>query len=112
MELAFEDLRRRFDIYLQIVSTADKRERGLIILDESAYETTLQALSRQFRRLGTQWGVIRNIADIPLFVNSKASRLVQLADHIAYATFRRYESGDTSYLALLKTKWATPRRKG
>jgi hypothetical protein len=105
MELAFEDLCKRFDIYLNNVSSPDHKERGLIILDESAYETTLQKLARQFRRLGTQWGNIRNIVDIPMFVDSKASRPIQLADHIAYATYRRYESGDTSYFDIIASRF-------
>ena len=42
--------------------------------------------------------MIRNMAEVPLFVDSRASRLVQLADHVAYAVFRRYESGDASFL--------------
>lgn len=105
MALAFEDLCKRFDLYLQNVSTPDRRERGLIILDESAHETTLQTLSRQFRRIGTQWGGIRNIAEIPMFVDSKASRIIQLADHVAYATYRRYESGDTSYFDIIASRF-------
>ncbi len=105
VELAFEDLCKRFDMYLESVSTPDRRERGLIILDESAYESSLQTLARKFRKLGTQWGGIRNIADIPLFVDSKASRLIQLADHVAYATFRRYESADTSYFDIIASRF-------
>jgi Protein of unknown function (DUF3800) len=101
MELAFEDLTSRFDIYLNNLSISRERQRGLIILDESSYETSLQSLATRFRQLGTQWGGIRHIADIPMFVNSKASRIVQLADHVAYATFRRYESGDASYFDII-----------
>jgi hypothetical protein len=55
----------------------------LVILDESAHETTLQAMARDFRTLGTEWGVIRNLADTPLFLDSRASRVVQLADHVS-----------------------------
>ena len=31
--------------------------------------------------------------------------MIQLADHIAYAVFRRYESGDTQYLDLIAGKF-------
>lgn len=105
MELAFEDLCSRFDIYLNALSVDRDRQRGLIILDESSYETSLQSLARRFRRLGTQWGVIRNLVDTPMFINSKASRIVQLADHVAYATFRRYESGDASYFDIVASRF-------
>ena len=96
MELAFEDLCSRFDRYLFRTKGEGNRDRGILILDESTHETTLQKMARDFRTLGTQWGVIRNLAETPLFVDSKASRLVQLADHVAYAVFRRYNAGDAN----------------
>lgn len=105
MELAFEDLCSRFDLYLNRLRGDGDRQRGLLILDESAHETTLQRLTRDFRTLGTQWGFIRNLAEVPLFVDSKASRLVQLADHVAYAVFRRYNAGDTQYFDILAPKF-------
>jgi hypothetical protein len=99
IEIAFEQLCSRFDLQLKrIYSTENDPQRGLLILDESSHETTLQQMARDFRSLGTRWGVLRNIVDVPLFVDSRASRLVQLADHVAYAVFRRYQAGDTSYL--------------
>jgi len=99
MELAFEDLCSRFDKQLKrMYAIDDNPQRGLIILDESSYETSLQKLARDFRSLGTRWGVLKNLCDVPLFVDSCASRIVQLADHVAYATFRYYQSKDLTYL--------------
>jgi len=105
MELAFEDVCSRFDLYLSRLRGEGDRQRGLLILDDSAHETTLQTMARDFRTLGTQWGVIRNLADTPLFVNSRASRIVQLADHVAYAVFRRYNAGDTQYFDIFASKF-------
>jgi len=105
MEIAFEELCTRFDLQLKRFFAAGDPQRGLIILDESAYETSLQKMARSFRSLGTRWGVVSNLADIPLFVNSRAARAIQLADHIAYAVFRRYEWGDTSYLDIIVSKF-------
>jgi len=106
VELAFEDLCSRFDIYLSTLRNTGDRQRGLIILDESSQETTLQQIARDFRTKRTRWGgSIRNLADIPLFVDSKASRLIQVADHVAYATFRRYQSADTKYFDLISQKF-------
>jgi hypothetical protein len=106
MEIAFEDLCSRFDQKLRrIAKQTGEKHKGIIILDESAYETTLQELTHQFRTLGTQWNVIKNIADIPLFVDSKRSRCIQLADHIAYAVFRRYNAGDTNYLDVFLSRF-------
>ncbi|MBM3758099.1 MAG: DUF3800 domain-containing protein [Acidobacteria bacterium] len=99
--LAFEDICQRFDLFLARKSREGDRERGLIILDRSTEETSIQRLSRDFRRLGTQWGAVRHLADTPLFIDSKASRLVQMADHIAYAVFRRYNEGDAQYFDVI-----------
>jgi hypothetical protein len=105
MELAFEDLCSRFNLYLQRIQSEEQKQRGLIILDNSSYETSLQKLAGDFRSLGTRWGVIRTMADTPMFLDSKASRVIQVADHIAYAGFRRYESGDTSFLDIISAKF-------
>jgi len=99
MHIAFEEICNRFDHQLRRMNaTNEVQHRGLIVLDESSYETTLQSLAKDFRRVGTRWGVTRNLAEVPLFVNSKASRCIQLADHLAYAVFRRYDANDTSYI--------------
>jgi len=101
VELAFEDLCKRFDLYLQRMYSQGNPQRGLIVFDKSSYESGLQRLTRNLRISGTRWGKLRNLVEVPLFVDSKASRLLQLADHIAYSVFRRYESGDTSYLDVI-----------
>lgn len=105
VEMAFEDLISRFDNYLYQLQIGGDRQRGLIILDDTAYETTLQKLAIEFRKTGTKWQKIRNLADIPFFVSSKASRIIQLADHIAYAVFRRYNASDTQYFDLIAKKF-------
>lgn len=105
MEIAFEDLCSRFDKLLWRLRENGENHRGMIVLDESAYETTLQKLAREFRTIGTRWNVIRNVAEVPMFVNSKASRCIQVADHVAYAVFRRYHAGDTSYLDIIHSRF-------
>lgn len=105
LAVAFEDLCSRFDLYLNRLRGEGDRQRGLLILDDSSHETTLQGMARNFRTLGSRWGVIRNLADTPFFVNSKASRLVQMADHVAYAVFRRYNAKDTQYFDVIASKF-------
>ncbi len=105
VKIAFEDICSRFDIYLSNLRGQGDRHRGILILDESTHETALQDLARDFRTLGTRWGSIKNLAETPLFVNSKASRLVQLADHVAHSVFRRYNSGDTQYFDLIAERF-------
>jgi hypothetical protein len=64
-------------------------------------------MARDFRILGTKWGGIHHLADTPFFVNSTASRVVQMADHIAYAVFRRYYAGDIQYFDIIAGKFDT-----
>ncbi len=101
MDVAFEDMCSRFDLYLSRLGASGDRQRGLIILDESTHETTLQQMARDFRITGTRWGSIHNMADTPLFINSRASRLTQIADHIAYAVFRRFQASDVQYFDII-----------
>jgi hypothetical protein len=100
MELAFENICSRFDLHLKRIyrQYPDRRHTGLVIFDKGSHETTLQSLALEYRARGTQWGVLHSLPEVPLFVDSSACRLIQLADHIAYAVFRRYNSGDSSYL--------------
>lgn len=98
VEIAFEEMCRRFDLQLSRFHAAGDTQRGLLIFDQSAYQTEMRRMAREFRSLGTRWGVIRNLAETPLFIESHASRLVQLADHVAYAVFRRYNALDATYL--------------
>lgn len=105
LHIAFEDICQRFDTYLNKINLDGDRQKGLLILDESSYETSLQEKTKDFRRIGTQYGAIKHLADIPFFVNSKASRIIQIADHIAYSIFRRYNLGDTQYFDLIAHKF-------
>lgn len=105
MEYAFEQLCNRFDRYLGRLHNADNTQRGLIILDKSAYETSLQGLTRNFRTSGHRWGKIYNLADVPLFVDSRATRMVQYADMVAYAIRRYYENGDSTYFDIISKRF-------
>ncbi|MBP7963484.1 MAG: DUF3800 domain-containing protein [Caldilineaceae bacterium] len=103
--LAFEQMASRFDYYLQRLHRNGDTQRGLIIFDKSTYETTIQALATDFRTIGHSWGVIRNFSEVPLFLDSRASRLIQLADIIAYAIYRYYESGDDRFYPIIQDRF-------
>ena len=98
VERAFEEICNRFNLYLRrMQSRDDDPHRGLVVMDKSNYEETLQGLASRFRERGTRWGTLRNLAEVPMFVDSRATRLVQLADLLAWAVWRRYEKQDTRY---------------
>jgi len=92
---AFEELCNRFDLFLKRLYAQGEKQRGLIIFDKTRYETRLQTLLTKYRSGGTRFGGVKNFADVPLFTSSASTRLLQLADLVAYALFRRYERGDT-----------------
>ncbi len=98
VERAFEEICNRFNLYLtRLHNREGSQPRGLIVMDKSHYEETLQGLARRFREQGTRWGNLRNLAEVPLFVDSAASRLIQIADLLAWAVWRRYEQMDARY---------------
>lgn len=106
MKIAFEDLCSRFDMYInRIYHETNVSHKGLIIFDKSVYESSLQQLSMEFRQVGTRWREVRNIREVPFFVDSKASRLIQLADHVAYSVFRRYNAGDLTYFNCIESRF-------
>ncbi|WP_200862169.1 DUF3800 domain-containing protein [Asticcacaulis sp. YBE204] len=104
MEFAFEQICNRFDRFLGRLHNAGNTQRGLIILDKSSYETSLQKLSLDFRTIGHRWGQLYNLSDVPLFVDSKATRMIQYADMIAHATRRYYENGDASLFDIFSNR--------
>ena len=96
--VAFEQLCSRFDQFLgRLHSLKGDTQRGLIVFDKSSTEQRIQTLAREFKYAGHSFGVTRNYAEVPVFVDSKASRLIQLADLIAYALFRHFEHADSKY---------------
>lgn len=101
--VAFENLTDRFDKYLKRLGND---ARGLIVLDKSSYEHSLQSLASQFRQKGNRWGsYMTSICEVPLFVDSKASRITQLADGIAYAVFRRFNASDINYFNCIENRF-------
>ena len=106
IEYAFEEICNRFNLFLSRKWQREReKHRGLIVMDESRYEGTLQGLARDFREEGTRWGALRNLAEVPLFADSQASRLIQLADLLAWAVWRRYEHADTRFFDRLVSRF-------
>ena len=98
VEYAFEEICNRFNLFLaRLYRNGEGQHRGLIVMDKWHYEEALQRLSRRFREDCTRWGTLRNLAEVPMFVDSVASRLIQLADLLAWAVWRRYEYSDPRY---------------
>ena len=95
----------RFDYYLKRLHKNGDTQRGIIIFDKSTYETTIQNLATDFRKIGHTWDVLRNLAEVPLFIDSRASRLIQLADLVSYSIFRKYESNDNQFMSIIQNRF-------
>ncbi|MCW5258162.1 DUF3800 domain-containing protein [Verminephrobacter aporrectodeae] len=104
LERSFEAVAHQFDQYLADMWTRHQDpQRGLVVCDKASYEQKLQALSSLFKHQGHQLGGrLRNFAEVPLFLDSRASRLIQLADLIAYWIFRYYQSKDDRGFRLIE----------
>lgn len=105
IEYGFEQVASRFDQFLWRLHRRGDTQRGVIVFDEASYETTIQGLARDFRTVGHRWGVLRNLAEVPLFLDSKASRMIQLADLVAYAIARHFEMGDSQFYNVIQSRF-------
>lgn len=95
-EQAFEQVVSRFEMYLADMESLNNGERSLGILVHDNNDTVARkhtALMRDFLAKGTLWTRVNHIIETPLFVDSKLTRMVQIADLISY-TFRRYHENN------------------
>jgi hypothetical protein len=100
VEFCFEQLSSRFDYYLRRLHRQKNIQRGIIIFDKTSVDETIQNLATDFKTIGHSWDIIRNLAEVPLFIDSRASRLIQLADLIAYSVYRNYEHNDPQFFSI------------
>lgn len=100
---AFEQLTSRFDLFLKrLHHKHGDSQRGLMLFDKSSTERRIQTLAREFKYHGYTWGKTSNYAEVPVFLDSKASRLIQLADLVAFAIFRHFEYHDSSLFDVIR----------
>ncbi|MBI2189004.1 MAG: DUF3800 domain-containing protein [Acidobacteria bacterium] len=98
IRLALEQVTKRFDTLLARKAKRNNPQRGLIVLAQSQYEQHAKTWLNEFRGLGTQWGVLNNLADIPFTAPAKETRMLQLADYVAHALFLLYERRDPTLI--------------
>jgi hypothetical protein len=89
---AWHEVLHRFDEMLtrRGAEAGGRHERGIVIHDRQAGERTVQGWADSWRLLETRIGVLTHLADVPLFADSEASRLLQAADFVAFALWRYY----------------------
>lgn len=102
-----EEMAGHFDAYLQRLEIErNEKQRGLLVFDQTNQAQKLHSLVNDFRTAGASWGGrIRHLAEIPMFTDSRLTRMLQLADFVAYAVFRYYEHGDASMFNQIATRF-------
>lgn len=96
---AAERVCRGFDVFLmRRHHEFEDPQRGLIVFAEGRFHQRARVWVQGFRELGTQWGILRNLSDIPYFASTKETRLLQVADYVSHAIFRLYEAQDVSLI--------------
>lgn len=101
-ERAYEEFFARCNGFLGRLASRGDRHRCVAIADKTGLEPLLQDFMRSWRTQGASTGAsigpMSAYAEVPLFVDSTASRLVQLADFVAHWVYRAYEAGDETVL--------------
>lgn len=105
VKVATEQVCKRFDTLLKRRLHDGDEQRGLVVFAESSYQSRAKLWVKGFKELGTQWGLLHSLCDIPYFASAKESRLIQLADYVAHALFLLYEKNDPSLVKSIIRKF-------
>jgi Protein of unknown function (DUF3800) len=91
-ERAYEEVLHKFDEMLNRRAHATgEHERGIVIHDRRVLEErTVQGWTQSWREVAGRIGKLTHIVDVPLFADSRASRLIQAADFVAWGLNRYY----------------------
>lgn len=107
VELATEEICRKFDIFLMRRHHEFKdTQRGLIVFAEGRFQARSRIWVRDFRELGTKWGILRNLADVPYFAATKDNRMLQVADFVSHAVYLLYEKKQPELIKKFLGKFA------
>lgn len=98
----FEQVASRFDMFLRRLHAQGDSQRGIAIFDKSSTEKSIQNLARSFKHDGHSFGKITNFSEVPLFLDSKASRMIQLADLVAFSIYRHFQEGDSQFYEIIE----------
>ena len=104
-QLAHEEVFGRVNSLMRRLHLSGESHRLLVIADNSSYERLLQALVPRWKAQGSRTSTLDSLIEVPLYVDSKASRLVQAADFVAWAVAQAYENNKGKYLTLLRPRF-------
>ncbi len=100
--LALEFLVERFDIFL-----GKRSARGCVVYDSrgKAADEDLRSFFADWRHSGTSVRKLGNIIETIFFAPSHATRLLQVADFCAHATFLHYERGNSQRFRQIESRF-------
>ncbi len=99
---AYEEVFHKFDEMLtRQASSTGIHERGIVIHDRRVLEKDVQGWASMWRRVAGRIGRLTHLVDVPLFADSRASRMIQAADFVAWGLYRYYGG-------LKDEKWIKP----
>ena len=101
LDTVFGDLMTRFNTFMVRQHNTGHPTKGLSIIDQ-AHEKKYRELFGQYRVGGTKYGLINNIVDITYFAGRRDTRMLQLADLLAYGVFQYYEHSKSEYFDKIK----------
>jgi hypothetical protein len=105
LEFAYANICSRFDIFLKRQNDNGNPTTGIVIVDEAPHQKVLEAAMRLYHQQGTPWKDssrnFHHLAELPLFTDSRNTRLLQLADFITHVTFRQYDRGQKTVFNML-----------
>jgi Protein of unknown function (DUF3800) len=90
-ERAWEEVLHRFDEMLERQArTSGVHQRGIVIHDRDGVERRAQSWADKWRLISGRIGVLTHLVEVPLFADSRASRMLQAADFVTWALWRYY----------------------
>lgn len=111
-KMLFEQTTSRFDHFLSRINAQKRRsikEKGILIVDRAKKELEIQRFALDFKHRGYTWGKLKNMAEVPLFLDSRSSRLIQLADLVAFSIYRFFEHGDAECYDIIRNHFDSVR---
>jgi hypothetical protein len=101
---AYEEVLHKFDEMLTRQANAlGTHQRGIVIHDRRLIEKDVQGWAQTWSRVAGRIGKLTHMADVPFFADSRASRLIQAADFVAWGLYRYY--GDSKDEQWVRPLW-------
>jgi len=99
-----EDICTRFNTFLVRQFDAGHPDKGLLIMDRSGRDSRVREIMAEFETGGVRGGDLGNIIDVPYFGESHHTRMLQIADFVAFAAHRYFNQGDDEYLRRIEDR--------